>query len=808
MKNWIFKKIKTIFIVAAFSAAFLGISINTANAVSIEEEIAQALNVPLNYIPNNINDIPAILYAPNPHPDQTERILNNIVGDTMVVEAVKKIRRADEALQAAQNACDIDLVCLTKNGAKYDALLAAKDTLASTIEDLGTALLNARNRQDGLIDSYIKQNEVEDMVNNKVNDITKGTETSQQDFSDQAQEDLAQQNPPGAPTAPPRTNPSEWMAGDQLKTTMQEECVVYAVNKPTNLTPCVALLAYAIVYKPASYALVGSGYIFDKILSLSIEGATVKPPFIESSWKVVRDFSNMLFIFILLYAGTMTIFGAMDWKKVILQVVVIALLINFSLFFTEVVIDAGNILAVGIKSSISPGLSISEGLSAAFQPQQFLKTAGGTGDTTGASAIIVFLVAAVVSLFAAYVFFKASLLFMGRLIAFWFLMIISPFAFISTALPKGNKFNAWFDTLLGQAFIAPVFLFFIYLIMKVLSADGGILSSFTKTDAGWFEFLLGPVIVATLLIVSLQKALDFATSMSGEIGKFGADLTGKVLGTAAGIATGGAALVGQKTLGRAALSLSQNDRFKEVAAKSRAMQLAYNLTDKTANATFDVRNAPAIGSHISSSLGAGKGSAGSFTKTIAAAKAETLAFEKKIATGVDGKAIKIMAPEYKKDDSGNLVKTGKMVEKTTSQAYAERAGTGTVLGKITGENIGRKEAADEIIKKKQKIEKLAKKERDEVEYLRGVLGISETEELDSEAAKAAKKATLDKLEHELARAEANLASIKELDPHNTGAVAQEIINKKRAEKALSKFEKAEATIEKIQQEKKKESEDK
>jgi hypothetical protein len=73
-----------------------------------------------------------------------------------------------------------------------------------------------------------------------------------------------------------------------------------------------------------------------------------KATFIASAWTVVRDLSNIFFILILLYVSIQLILGlgGSDAKKTIAKVIVIALLINFSMFFTEVVIDSSNILAL------------------------------------------------------------------------------------------------------------------------------------------------------------------------------------------------------------------------------------------------------------------------------------------------------------------------------------------------------------------------------------------------------------------------------------------------------------------------------
>lgn len=310
---------------------------------------------------------------------------------------------------------------------------------------------------------------------------------------------------------------------------------------------CFPIAVYYVIYKPTAYLMMGSGYIFDKTLALSIDKKFVSDPtFINNSWKIIRDFSNMLFIFILLYTGIMTMFGEMNWKRTVIQVVIIALLINFSLFFTKVIIDAGNILATGIYSSINTGSSFSQSLASQFEPQKFLDTAGKLQDPLNST--IIFVIAAIVSVFAAYVFFKAALLFIGRLLAFWFLMIVSPFAFISMTFPKGNKFQDWFGMLLNQAFVAPIFLFLLYIIMQVISAGGGILGTLggatSSSNPSWFDTLIAPILTAILIIVALHKSLKFAEGMADDFSKLGAKIGAGALGAAVVAPTLGGSVAG------------------------------------------------------------------------------------------------------------------------------------------------------------------------------------------------------------------------------------------------------------------------
>lgn len=329
---------------------------------------------------------------------------------------------------------------------------------------------------------------------------------------------------------------------------------------------CIPKGVYYLIYKPTQYFLIGTGYMFDIMLNLSIRKEFVSdPPFIEISWKVVRDFSNMVFIFVLLYTGIATMLGTPGWAKTVRNVVVIALLINFSLFFTKVVIDAGNILAVGVYESIKAGSpSISEGIAKGFEPQSFL---GATNVDDAMDAIVVFLLAAVISGYAGYIFLKAALLFLGRLIAFWFLMIVSPFAFISITLPKGNVFSQWWGILLNQTFVAPVYLFLLYLIMQIVGT--GILGGTQMTGSWLFDKLLTPIIMGALILMAMQKALSLAEKMSGDFGKLGASMAGAVVGVAGGVALGGTAIAGRAIGGKIAAKAFEGGTMQRWAASEK-----------------------------------------------------------------------------------------------------------------------------------------------------------------------------------------------------------------------------------------------
>ncbi len=67
---------------------------------------------------------------------------------------------------------------------------------------------------------------------------------------------------------------------------------------------------------------------------------------INIAWSTIRDLGNIIFIFMLLWVSIMNILQMGDAKKFIPTLIIAALLVNFSLFFTKVIIDTSNIVAV------------------------------------------------------------------------------------------------------------------------------------------------------------------------------------------------------------------------------------------------------------------------------------------------------------------------------------------------------------------------------------------------------------------------------------------------------------------------------
>ena len=295
-----------------------------------------------------------------------------------------------------------------------------------------------------------------------------------------------------------------------------------------------------------------SGVLFDLTMSFSI--INIKTLFdnggvLNILWVLVRDTMNVCFIIILLYLAIVKILNG--WgakaKTTIMNLIVSVILINFSMFITKFFIDAGNMIAVALYNqlSISGGGTIGMVTSLStmiFKGTGILTTIKSVLSITGQTNIIVSLILQITAMcFLLWTFFYSSILLIGRAVMLMFLTIISPIGFIGKTIPGLSGFSDWWwKTLTDQIMVAPVLMFFLFFIIKLINA--GVLNNTAKeSQKGLPNIDVGGIFVYILIIVLLLQALKITKKLSGEVG----DMTVKVgkLALAAGafVATGGAA---------------------------------------------------------------------------------------------------------------------------------------------------------------------------------------------------------------------------------------------------------------------------
>ena len=442
---------------------------------------------------------------------------------------------------------------------------------------------------------------------------------------------------------------------------------------------CVLFLFYWTYFQIPSLLLALAANFFNVLVSVALYNTfTAASNFLPEAWAVVRDFSNIFFILVLLYVAIQTILGlGHETKKIIVNVIIMALLINFSMFFTKIVIDSSNILALVFynkldeqpikpvsdpkqkrdyeKSTSNPNeKDLSGAIYSSFSPDgllngeslEKLKRISFFGQEIspekslpfGLTLGLMFIYGSIM-LLAAYAFFIAGFSFLGRLLELWVLIIFSPFAFMSWTLPKLSSFeylgwDSWHKRLIEVSFMAPIFMFFMYLIFKILKAFAINGTGFV-TNKGFIAYILSFIFPAAIAIILLLKAVKFAKKGGGVLGEFASGLGKIIMGLAVGTATGGTAMVGAKvlqgTVGRASLGLakstklagwetSESSAFKRfVGGKMRTIAGSADGKGGLAGSTFDVRKGVLSGAlgTVSKITGVsmGMGSKGGFLST-------------------------------------------------------------------------------------------------------------------------------------------------------------------------------------------------
>ncbi len=304
---------------------------------------------------------------------------------------------------------------------------------------------------------------------------------------------------------------------------------------------------------PLSWILSLAGQILDFTITLSLSATDLfNSPAVNIGWKAVRDIFNMFFIFSLIYISIKTILKSGGYKTsdALKNVIIGAVLINFSLYFTKIVIDISNVFAVWIYNGIqglTPGGG--GGISRTIQDIFSFEKMFQTREVNDLSAFVA--VFALIFLYAASIkiFLEVSFLFITRTVMFVFLLILSPIGFVGEVFPKlASESERWKKDLTGQALVAPVFLLLLYITLlfvdniqaTTLFLNKPAIDSTTKSSFTFVDFAL-----FMITYFMIKKSLDVAKDFSGKSGDM---ITGAIkggLGIALGAATGGVALAGR-----------------------------------------------------------------------------------------------------------------------------------------------------------------------------------------------------------------------------------------------------------------------
>lgn len=336
---------------------------------------------------------------------------------------------------------------------------------------------------------------------------------------------------------------------------------------------------------------------------------------VNNLWTVVRDIFNLFFIFGLIYAGFRLIIFSDEGgvKKTIANLVIAALLINFSLFITKTIIDFSNIISVQVAQVLYSSAPSDRSISGAFLQNMgatglFAPNGTGTARAAGAQApgwIYIFS-AMFLLIVAAFAFAAGAVLICIRFVMLNYYMVISPVMFLDKIVPKFSSYtsNFWSD-FLKNAFFAPAFLLMLYFSLYILGsmysfltvAGGGgarpsLYDAFATPEGSVsgittvIMFLLAAgFLIASVIIAQKMGAVGSKMALS-----IGNDLRNRGQKMIGGATFGAAARLGQRTIGRHANKLADSDWMKDKAARSSLGALAFRASKAIGDKSFDGRH--------------------------------------------------------------------------------------------------------------------------------------------------------------------------------------------------------------------------
>lgn len=284
-----------------------------------------------------------------------------------------------------------------------------------------------------------------------------------------------------------------------------------------------------------------SAQIFEGITSSDIlQKSITQDRTVLNGWGIVRDFANMFIVLGFVVVGIATILRIREYEaqKLLLPLILVALLINFSPLICGIIIDATNIMMSYFLSGTNVGgvATSSMVITAPFSNIVNNPVIGATLSSMYSQGLwdqyvnLAFSYAIFAGI-AAMIFFIYGLLLLFRYVALMCLVILSPLAFVCYVFPATKSiFNKWWDQFMQWAIIGVPTAFFIYLGGHIFNSFNNQSSQTIVSSPGMLGFwvptaflLFGYTLIFQTSAVGAGAAIGLAT---GAV-RFAAGATGK-----------------------------------------------------------------------------------------------------------------------------------------------------------------------------------------------------------------------------------------------------------------------------------------
>lgn len=218
------------------------------------------------------------------------------------------------------------------------------------------------------------------------------------------------------------------------------------------------------------------------LVSIAQYNNFIDAPAVAKGWVIVRDVCNMFFIVILLLIAFGSVFRIEEYqyKKILGKLLIMAVLINFSKSISGFFIDIAQVVMLtfvnGFKEAAAGNFVNGFQIAQMFQFAE--KGQGEVSDVSYLTAASLALVTIVISFIVVLVYVVVFIL---RIVALWFLIIISPIAYALAAFPgDAKKYSSqWWDYFGKYATTGPILAFFLWLSLAVMQFSNSALGDFS-----------------------------------------------------------------------------------------------------------------------------------------------------------------------------------------------------------------------------------------------------------------------------------------------------------------------------------------
>lgn len=267
-------------------------------------------------------------------------------------------------------------------------------------------------------------------------------------------------------------------------------------------------------------------------------------PIVLTGWNLVIQIANMMFLVALLVIAAGTVLNVQNYRysRLLGNVILMALLVNFSRLIAGFFIQFSQVVMLTFVNSFKEALygnfATMFGLDKVFQ---FAST--NTDAIKGAADIIIAMIVSMMFMVMAggtIAAFVAIVVF--RIVTLWVLLIMSPLAYALAILPQTKKYaDEWWSEFTKNLVSGPVIAFYLWLALAIVSQY-----SVDNPAQGWLpgadirsasainfsnQFLsLGNIISFIVAMTFLSLGLKQATSASGAAGEWAKKLNGGVGG--------------------------------------------------------------------------------------------------------------------------------------------------------------------------------------------------------------------------------------------------------------------------------------